>query len=266
MRLSALCLSIISIIGFRALSSTLPLVVVLAALAAGCSSSPNHTSTAAPDPEPAASVAALTTGDSPPLTSVTTAVVSPGSAARATALPTGNSPSPATPTAAASAPITPLPLPTLLPPFVGSTAPDLEFSLFQGEDILGASELHLSDLAGRPVVLNFWARFCGPCWFEMPELQNFYEEQGDSLHLLGIDVGQFTGLGSPKDAGALLGSLGITYPAGYTDDPRVVVNFRVRAMPTTVFIRSDGSVFHSWTGAIDRQQLDAIVSRMLSEE
>ena len=100
----------------------------------------------------------------------------------------------------------------------------------------------------------------------MPELQDFFEEQRDRLQLLGIDVGQFTGLGLPKDAGKLLDALGITYPAGYTDDGSVVSKYRIRAMPTTVFIDSNGIVFHSWTGAIDRQQLDAVVERMLAEE
>ena len=158
---------------------------------------------------------------------------------------------------------TPEPSPPTAAAFVGSAAPDFPFKLFQGEETLGASELNLSDVTGRPVVLNFWARFCGPCWSEMPELQEFYEDQGDRLQLLGIDVGQFTGLGSPKDAGKLLDALGVTYPAGYTDDAEVVSKFRIRAMPTTVFIDAQGVVFHSWTGAIDRRQLDSIVAEML---
>ena len=100
----------------------------------------------------------------------------------------------------------------------------------------------------------------------MPELQDFFEERGDQLQLLGIDVGQFTGLGLPKDAGKLLDALGVTYPAGYTDDASVVSKYRIRAMPTTIFIDSDGVVYHSWTGAIDRRQLDAIVESMLAGE
>ncbi len=167
---------------------------------------------------------------------------------------------------AATAAFTPSPPPALLPPSAGSAAPDFEFKLFQGEDVLGASELRLSDLTGKPIVLNFWARFCGPCWSEMPELQDFYEEQEDRLQLLGIDVGQFTGLGSPKNAGKLLDSLGVTYPAGYTDDAQVVAKYRIRAMPTTVFIDSDGQVFQTWTGAINRQQLELIVADMLEQE
>lgn len=163
---------------------------------------------------------------------------------------------------------TPAPLPSLVPPDlpIGLTAPDFEFILFQGSDALGADRQRLSDLGGRPIVLNFWARYCGPCWKEMPELQDFYEESGEDVLLLGIDVGQFTGLGSPKDAGKLLDSLGVTYPAGYTDDERVVSMYRIRAMPTTIFIEPGGRVFRSWSGAIQLNQLESIVSEMMEEE
>ncbi len=181
-----------------------------------------------------------------------------------------------------SVPATPLSVPaTAVPPtssptlatapegasnLVGETAPDFPLKLFQGEETLGDSELHLSDVTGQPIVLNFWARLCGPCWKEMPELQDFYEERRDQLRLLGIDIGQFTGLGSPKDAGRLLDALGVTYPAGYTDDATITSKYRIRAMPTTIFIDSEGVVFQSWTGAIDRQQLERIVARMLEKE
>ena len=145
-------------------------------------------------------------------------------------------------------------------------APDFDIKLFQGADVLGAEELRLSDAVVRPLVLNFWARLCGPCWSEMPELQAFYEEWGEDVLLLGVDLGQFTNLGLPKDASKLLDALGVTYPAGYTDDPEVVRKYQVSAMPTTIFITGEGQIFRTWTGAIDRQQLESITRLMLEEE
>ena len=238
MKLSALPLPLAingGILGFLLLAGSVTCV-----LAMGCSASPS--------PESAAS-------SSPPAT--------PGSVALQTVPATTVLPTPVS---------TPSPVPTAVPPreaipaLVGSSAPDFPFKLFQGEEALGGSELNLSDITGQPIVLNFWARFCGPCWSEMPELQDFYEERGHQLRLLGVDVGQFTGLGSPKDAGRLLDALGITYPAGYTDDASVVAKYRIRAMPTTIFIDSQGGVFRSWAGSINRQQLEAIVAEMLDKE
>ena len=172
---------------------------------------------------------------------------------------------PAPPPTATSLPTATL-LPTLELPGQESGAPDFRFTLFQGEDVLGAQEMALSELKGRPLVLNFWARFCTPCWSEMPELQDFYEEFNEQVQLVGIDVGQFTGLGSPKDAGKLLDSLGITYPAGYTDEARVVRDFQIRAMPTTAFITAEGKVFRTWTGSITRDEVASIVQEMLGKE
>ena len=181
-----------------------------------------------------------------------------------TTAPTLAPPPTATPTPDPTA--TPIPPLAPIPPLEGSPAPDFAFKLFQGEETLGGRELRLSELRGRPLVLNFWARLCAPCWTEMPELQDFYEEYGERVLLLGIDVGQFTGLGSPKDAGRLLDSMGIAYPAGYTDDANVVRDYRVRAMPTTIFISSDGRVLRVWTGSINREQIEAIVNSILEGE
>ena len=100
----------------------------------------------------------------------------------------------------------------------------------------------------------------------MPELQAFYEEYSDRVQLVGVDVGQFTGLGSPKDASKLLEALGVTYPAGYTDDATVVPNYGIRAMPTTIFIGSEGTVVRAWSGSITREQLEVVVNTSLLEE
>ena len=145
-------------------------------------------------------------------------------------------------------------------------APNFRFSLYQGEDILGSETKELAELRGMPVVLNFWARLCPPCWTEMPELQKFHEEFEETVLLLGIDIGQFTGLGTPRDASKLLDAMGITYPAGFTDDGLVVEQYEVLAMPTTVFIDRHGGIVHKWTGALDRDTVTRLARSMLTQD
>ena len=145
-------------------------------------------------------------------------------------------------------------------------APNFSFNLYQGEDILGSETKQLSQLRGTPIVLNFWARLCPPCWTEMPELQEFNEEFQDQIILLGIDIGQFTGLGPPRDASKLLDSMGITYPAGFTDDGDVVEQYKVLGMPTTVFIDGQGRIFQKWTGALDRGTVTRLAKAMLAQD
>ena len=143
---------------------------------------------------------------------------------------------------------------------------DFTFNLYQGQERLGAETLRFSDLRGKPVVLNFWAGLCPPCRAEMPEFQEFYDEYQDKVVLLGIDVGQITSLGSREDAQDLLGQLGVTYPAGFTEDAAIMRNYEVFGMPTTVFVDSKGEIFRSWTGALNLKTLSRITDELLSQE
>ena len=148
----------------------------------------------------------------------------------------------------------------------GASAPDFEFRLYQGANEIGFREGNLARLQGRPIVLNFWAGLCPPCRAEMPQFQVFYEEFKDDIMLLGIDIGIFTALGSHDDADALLRELGVTYPAGWTDDGSVPRKYGVTAMPTTVFISSDGKIFEKRAGAIDANFLARVTQEMLAAE
>ena len=144
-------------------------------------------------------------------------------------------------------------------------APNFSFTLYQGEDELGPDELDLEQLYGKPIVLNFWAGLCPPCRAEMPDFQAFYEAFKGRVTLVGIDVGQFTGLGNQQDAKDLLQQLGVTYPAGFTNDAGVIRKYKVLGMPTTVFINADGTMFKKWSGALNLEVLEKQSNAMLGQ-
>ena len=144
-------------------------------------------------------------------------------------------------------------------------APDFSISLYQGSAELGAETVNFSDLRGKPVVLNFWAGLCPPCRAEMPDLQEFYEEFKDQATLIGVDVGQFTGLGNQDAARSLLSELNISYPAGFTTDGTVIRRYKVLSMPTTVFVDASGAIFRTWGGVLNREKLAEITNEMLSQ-
>ncbi len=145
-------------------------------------------------------------------------------------------------------------------------APNFSFTLYQGEVELGAEALELSDLRGRPTVLNFWAGLCPPCRAELPDLQLFYEDFNDQVTVVGVDIGTFTGLGNQDDARNLLKELAIKYPNGYTSDDSVVRRHQVLSMPTTVFINSKGEIFKKWNGALNRDILTEQTTELLNQE
>ena len=143
-------------------------------------------------------------------------------------------------------------------------APDFRISLYQGEEKLGARELNLSDLRGTPVILNLWAGLCPLCRAEMPMLQAFYDDYGDRVTLLGIDVGPFVGHGSSQDGKDLLEELDISYPAGSIPDGVGVMRSYLRAMPSTIFITAGGEIFRLWSGVLDVETLMRTTDEMLA--
>ena len=143
-------------------------------------------------------------------------------------------------------------------------APDFEFSLYQGEEVLGETAMSLSDLQGKPLVLNFWAGLCPPCRAEMPDLQEFHDDYGDRVNLFGLDIGPFMNLGSNQNAKDLIAELGITYPAGTTSDETVVREYSILGMPSTFFITADGKIFRKWTGFLTEDNLVEVTEEMLA--
>ncbi len=119
----------------------------------------------------------------------------------------------------------------------GFLAPDFELPSLEGPPV------RLSDLRGKPVIVNFWATWCPPCRAEMPALQRVaqrYQEYG--LTVLLVNQGE-----SPGQVRGFLSSLNITLPA-LLDDGRAATVYRVRGLPTTVFIRPDGRIEDVITG------------------
>ncbi len=143
-------------------------------------------------------------------------------------------------------------------------AADFPIIVSQGQDILGGDNVAMASLVGeKPVIMNFWAAECPPCRAELPEFQKFYGEYHDRVLVLGIDLGQFTGQGTPEQGRELLAELGVGFPAGHTKDSEVLPKYQVLGLPTTVFINADGSIHTKWTGALNEEVLVEKADEML---
>lgn len=64
---------------------------------------------------------------------------------------------------------------------IGKSAPDFELTKLDGTNV------KLSDLKGKKVILNFWATWCGPCQQEMPDMEAFYKEHKENVEILAIN-------------------------------------------------------------------------------
>ena len=138
----------------------------------------------------------------------------------------------------------------------GSLAPD-----FTGYDFDGIAH-KLSDFRGKPVILNFWASWCGPCASEMPEFQSFYEQYGEDIHfvLVNLTDGHQETVAS---ASAFLEENGYTLPVYYDTDIDAAMKYGVSAVPVSYFIDAEG-YFAAWAqGALSEDMLRQGVDLLL---
>ena len=112
----------------------------------------------------------------------------------------------------------------------------------------------LSDFRGKPVLLNFWASWCGPCQMEMPDFQKYYESHGDKVNFVIVNLtdGQQE---TVETASAFIAEKGYTFPVYYDTDIDAATKYGVNAVPVSYFIDAEG-YFVAWAqGALSADML-----------
>ncbi|MYC94191.1 MAG: TlpA family protein disulfide reductase [Caldilineaceae bacterium SB0661_bin_32] len=138
-------------------------------------------------------------------------------------------------------------------PDIGETAPNFAFFLADGR---GAD---LASLQGRPVVLNFWATWCGPCRAEMPDLVALHESDPD-LVVLEVNVGE-----ELPAVEKFAAEFGMNMTVVLDQEDLIRRAYEVRNMPTTVFIRADGTIGARWPGFLAGEQLNDFVEQIKTQ-
>jgi peroxiredoxin len=122
---------------------------------------------------------------------------------------------------------------------VGKPAPDFQFG---GPD---EQPVSLSDFQGSPVLLNFWATWCGPCVHEMPYLQQVWDEwQARGLVLLAINI-----MESSSAVQSFMQSQGLSFPVLLDGDGAIAAKYGIEGIPTTFFIDGEGIIQQVQVGA-----------------
>ncbi len=116
---------------------------------------------------------------------------------------------------------------------------------------LDGETFDLEDYRGKPVVINFWASWCGYCGVEMPDLLEFAEAHPEAV-VLGVAVND------ERDAAlAFAREHAITFPSVYDPDGTVFAQFESQGLPTTVFLDKDLRLKEKIIGATDLQGFEA---------
>ena len=115
------------------------------------------------------------------------------------------------------------------------------------------NEVHLSDYLGMPVVLNFWASWCGPCQSEMPGFEEAWVQLGQDIQFLMVNVTE--GRETQETAAGFIQEQGYTFPVLYDTQGDASQSYSVYSLPTTFFIDAEGCAIAQATGAISRETL-----------
>lgn len=114
--------------------------------------------------------------------------------------------------------------------------------------------IKLSEQFGKPIVLNFWASWCGPCKSEMPEFDEVYEEEGKDVLFMMVNL--VDGQRETKEKGAeYVEKQGFSFPVYFDTEQEAASAYSIRSIPTTLFIDKDGYIAAGAEGAIDADTL-----------
>jgi thiol-disulfide isomerase/thioredoxin len=160
------------------------------------------------------------------------------------------------PAVAAETVLTAIQLPESGPPLQVGDQP-YEFAL----NDLDGDTVALSQFIGRPILINFWATWCGPCRIEMPELQSVFEEYGDSEDFLILALDQDE---SAEDVSAYFEELGLTFQPLLDEGNKTAKNYGLQGtLPASVFINPDGEITVIHRGVMTRGQIDGFLAETI---
>ncbi|MGN7471926.1 TlpA family protein disulfide reductase [Brevibacillus sp. SAFN-007a] len=127
-------------------------------------------------------------------------------------------------------------------PKIGFTAPHFSLSSLDNQTYQVAGK------RDKPVILNFWASWCGPCREEVPYLKELYEKYKDRLDFYAINL---TANDDVESAKAFVKEFGLSFPILLDETGKIANLYQVISIPTTYFINTNGIITQKIIGATD---------------
>ncbi len=118
----------------------------------------------------------------------------------------------------------------------------------------------MADYLGTPMVINFWASWCPPCYREAPRLEAAWQEYRDRVLFIGIQT---------QDKGKQVAGLdfveqfSLSFPNLIDDNSRVSIEYGLFGVPETFFIRADGTLSHKHAGELTSEVLQTQIAELL---
>lgn len=137
------------------------------------------------------------------------------------------------------------------------SAPNFSMETWDGQVV------RLADYFGKPIILNFWASWCGPCKSEMPEFEEAYQKYGEDIHFIMLNC---TISDAKGDAKALIEENGYTFPVYFDTTGEASYTYGASSIPMTIFIDANGDLVTYGVGALSADMLQRGISYIYTEE
>ena len=124
----------------------------------------------------------------------------------------------------------------------------------------GAERIEVDASRGKPMVINFWATWCGPCREEAPILEAAYRKYKGRVDFVGVDVRDFNG-----DAKEFVEVFDLTFPMAYDGPGKLWEPWGITALPETFVVDASGRIVaHQARAFEDSAELEAAIEQALS--
>jgi thiol-disulfide isomerase/thioredoxin len=126
---------------------------------------------------------------------------------------------------------------------------------------INGNEVKLSDNFGKPIVVNFWATWCGPCKSELPAFENIYKENKDDVVFMMVNLtdGYRETTDTVKD---FISQGGYTFPVYFDTSYDAADAYRVNSIPMSLFIDKNGNLVKKQVGAMSESSLKQYINRI----
>ena len=139
---------------------------------------------------------------------------------------------------------------------IGKSAPDFELTKLDGTNV------KLSDLKGKKVILNFWATWCGPCQQEMPDMEAFYKEHKENVEILAVNYTPSEKGGGEEKVSNFIKEKGITFPVLLDKNIDVTTAYKVITIPTSYFIDTKGVIQDKFIGPMTQKEMEKRIAKL----
>lgn len=125
------------------------------------------------------------------------------------------------------------------------------------------NKVKLSDYKNKPIIINFWASWCGPCKSEMATFNNAYNKYGEDIQFMMINSTDGN-RETFENALKFISKQRYNFPVYYDLDGDGVMTYGIYALPTTFFIDKNGIIKAQASGAIDEQTLSKGIEMIIN--